>query len=227
MEAHAHRRNRRHHGGRSHAVPPGSRDRPLHGVLGIPDCLPPPPRRTGCLGAPRARRQLRCPSGLPRPARWGSVTARLVLDAAGAPSHPGAGRGDRLDSPADDRTAADRARRLRFRHAQGLDRLCRGDRDQPDYARGPSAPTVGGMVRMLLSGCSSSRRPGRGLLVFVFAWKLGTEALRPLAGEPIWEFIERGGSYGAPLALAWLLARRARNVGPTAGINRAKSVTGA
>lgn len=46
--------------------------------------------------------------------------------------------------------------------------------------------------------------PGRGLLVFVFAWKLGTEALRPLAGEPIWEFIERGGSYGAPLALAWL-----------------------
>jgi hypothetical protein len=40
--------------------------------------------------------------------------------------------------------------------------------------------------------------------VFVFAWKLGTEALRPLAGEPIWEFIERGGSYGAPLALAWL-----------------------
>jgi hypothetical protein len=46
--------------------------------------------------------------------------------------------------------------------------------------------------------------PGRGVLVFVFAWKLGTEALRPLAGEPIWEFIERGGSYGAPLALAWL-----------------------
>jgi hypothetical protein len=49
--------------------------------------------------------------------------------------------------------------------------------------------------------------PGRGLLVFVLAWKLGTEALRPLAGEPIWEFIERGGSYGAPLALAWLQGR--------------------
>ncbi len=46
--------------------------------------------------------------------------------------------------------------------------------------------------------------PARGLLLFVFAWKLGTEALRPLAGEPVWEFIERGGSYGAPLALAWL-----------------------
>ena len=47
-------------------------------------------------------------------------------------------------------------------------------------------------------------QPTRGLLVFVCAWKLGTEALRPLAGEPVWEFIERGGSYGAPLALAWL-----------------------
>lgn len=52
-------------------------------------------------------------------------------------------------------------------------------------------------------------RPGRGLLLFVVAWKLGTEALRPLAGEPVWEFIERGGSYGAPLALAWLQGWRA------------------
>ncbi len=57
--------------------------------------------------------------------------------------------------------------------------------------------------------------PARGVLLFVFVWKLTTEALRPLAGEPIWEFIERGGSYGAPLALAWLqgwrrtVARRA------------------
>jgi hypothetical protein len=50
--------------------------------------------------------------------------------------------------------------------------------------------------------------PTRGLLLFVFVWKLGTEALRPLAGEPIWEFIERGGSYGAPLALAWLRVGR-------------------
>jgi hypothetical protein len=50
--------------------------------------------------------------------------------------------------------------------------------------------------------------PGVNLLMLVFVWKLGTEALRPLAGEPIWEFIERGGSYGAPLALAWLQARR-------------------
>jgi len=50
-------------------------------------------------------------------------------------------------------------------------------------------------------------RPVRGVLLFVLAWKLATEAFRPLAGEPIWEFIERGGSYGAPLALAWIQRR--------------------
>ena len=62
---------------------------------------------------------------------------------------------------------------------------------------------VGGWFEVAL-GLLVLAWPARGLLLFIFAWKLGTEALRPLAGEPIWEFIERGGSYGAPLALAWL-----------------------
>src|SRR5215212_4894207 len=31
-------------------------------------------------------------------------------------------------------------------------------------------------------------RPAPALLLFVLAWKLGTEVLRPLAGEPLWEF---------------------------------------
>ena len=44
-------------------------------------------------------------------------------------------------------------------------------------------------------------KPVRPLLVFVCAYKLGTEFLRPLAGEPLWEFIERAGSYLAPVAL--------------------------
>jgi hypothetical protein len=46
--------------------------------------------------------------------------------------------------------------------------------------------------------------PWAGLLLVAFVWKLGTEWLRPLAGEPLWEFIERGGSYAAPLALLLL-----------------------
>jgi len=45
-------------------------------------------------------------------------------------------------------------------------------------------------------------RPGVGVLLFVATWKLGTESLFLSAGAPIWEFIERGGSYAAPIALA-------------------------
>jgi hypothetical protein len=46
------------------------------------------------------------------------------------------------------------------------------------------------------------------ILIFAFVWKVGTELLRPIAGEPFWEFIERGGSYAAPLALLALQSRR-------------------
>jgi hypothetical protein len=49
--------------------------------------------------------------------------------------------------------------------------------------------------------------PRPGLLIFVTVWKMVTEALFPISGSPIWEFVERGGSYAAPLALAlWLAA---------------------
>ena len=48
--------------------------------------------------------------------------------------------------------------------------------------------------------------PAYGVLVFAFVWKVATELLRPAVGEPFWEFIERGGSYAAPLALALLYA---------------------
>ena len=51
-------------------------------------------------------------------------------------------------------------------------------------------------------------RPGFGLLLFVVAWKLATEALSPIAGSPVWVFIEHGGSYAAPLALAILVRTR-------------------
>lgn len=47
--------------------------------------------------------------------------------------------------------------------------------------------------------------PSAPLLVAIALWKLSTEALFPVAGAPIWEFVERGGSYAAPIALALLL----------------------
>lgn len=39
------------------------------------------------------------------------------------------------------------------------------------------------------------------LLLFIMIWKIATESLYPLSGAPVWEFIERGGNYAAPLAL--------------------------
>ncbi len=47
-------------------------------------------------------------------------------------------------------------------------------------------------------------RPMPGLLLFVAAWKMATESLFIVAGAPLWEVVERGGSFAAPLALAAL-----------------------
>jgi hypothetical protein len=47
--------------------------------------------------------------------------------------------------------------------------------------------------------------PTPALLIAIAAWKLASELLFPLSGAPIWELIERGGSYAAPLALVLLL----------------------
>lgn len=49
-------------------------------------------------------------------------------------------------------------------------------------------------------------RPFYSVLAFVFAWKLFTEFLFPMSGTPIFEWIERGGSYAAPLALMFVMA---------------------
>jgi hypothetical protein len=62
---------------------------------------------------------------------------------------------------------------------------------------------------------------GGSLLLFVAAWKIITEALYPLTGAPVWEFIERGGSYIAPLALYVLVhPPRTNPVRPPAELGR-------
>jgi hypothetical protein len=43
--------------------------------------------------------------------------------------------------------------------------------------------------------------PSPPVLLMALAWKVGTELLFPLTGDSVWEFIERAGSYGAPLGL--------------------------
>ncbi|HEY3081734.1 MAG TPA: hypothetical protein VGM69_17725 [Chloroflexota bacterium] len=69
----------------------------------------------------------------------------------------------------------------------------------------PSAGLVSGVGLFEIAlGLLVLVRPIPALLLFVVLWKLGTELLRPLAGEPLWEFVERWSSYTAPLALLWV-----------------------
>ena len=50
--------------------------------------------------------------------------------------------------------------------------------------------------------------PRPGVLVGIFVWKFATESLFLFSGTtaPVFEVIERAGSYAAPIALAWLMA---------------------
>jgi len=64
-------------------------------------------------------------------------------------------------------------------------------------------------------------RPSFRILVFVFLWKLATEVLNPIAGSTFWVFVEHGGSYAAPLALAiqrWSLVRAPDSVSSAAEV---------
>ena len=48
-------------------------------------------------------------------------------------------------------------------------------------------------------------RPVRLALLWMTFWGFFTALLRPLVGEPIWDFIERFANWGAPLALLLML----------------------
>ena len=62
----------------------------------------------------------------------------------------------------------------------------------------------------ILLGALIAWRPAPRLLLFIAGWKLATESLFLVSGAPVWEFVERAGSYAAPAALAFLLARNRR-----------------
>lgn len=48
-------------------------------------------------------------------------------------------------------------------------------------------------------------KPMRAVLLWAALWGFWTALVRPLVGEPIWDFIERWANWGAPLALLLLL----------------------
>ena len=68
----------------------------------------------------------------------------------------------------------------------------------------PGAVTIAGWMEMI-AAVVVAVRPSPPLLFTIMAWKMATEALYPISGAPIWEFVERAGSYAAPLALALIL----------------------
>src|SRR5262245_953098 len=53
--------------------------------------------------------------------------------------------------------------------------------------------------------------PASWIFLLVAGWKVAIESLHPLSGDYIWEFVERGGSYVAPLAL-FVIARGYRSL---------------
>jgi hypothetical protein len=68
----------------------------------------------------------------------------------------------------------------------------------------PSATALFGWFEIGLAA-SIAFRPVPALLVVAAVWKLSSESLWIVSGAPIWEFVERAGSYVAPLALAALV----------------------
>lgn len=47
-------------------------------------------------------------------------------------------------------------------------------------------------------------RPVRAILLWAAVWGFWTALVRPLVGEPVWDFVERWANWGAPLALLLL-----------------------
>jgi len=48
-------------------------------------------------------------------------------------------------------------------------------------------------------------KPFRIIILYAFIWTFLTALIRPLSGESIWMFVERGSNFAAPLALYFLL----------------------
>tara|TARA_Y100000310_G_C20678303_1_gene814376 strand:- start:2171 stop:2563 length:393 start_codon:yes stop_codon:yes gene_type:complete len=46
--------------------------------------------------------------------------------------------------------------------------------------------------------------PIRAVLAWATVWGFATALIRPISGEPIWDFVERAANWGAPLALLYL-----------------------
>lgn len=48
-------------------------------------------------------------------------------------------------------------------------------------------------------------KPYRYIVLWAVIWAFSTALIRPISGEPIWAFVERGANWGVPLVLFLLL----------------------
>ena len=63
-------------------------------------------------------------------------------------------------------------------------------------------PLIG--VLDILVAVSALIKPVRVVLIYASVWALMTALIRPISGEPIWDFVERTANWAAPLALLYL-----------------------
>ncbi len=47
-------------------------------------------------------------------------------------------------------------------------------------------------------------KPVRAILIWATLWAFATALIRPISGEPIWDFVERTANWASPLALLYL-----------------------
>lgn len=69
--------------------------------------------------------------------------------------------------------------------------------------------TIVGVIEIVV-GVVAFVLPMPALLLVMAAWKIFSELLRPLAGEQVWEVVERASNILAPLALIVVIRERAR-----------------
>ena len=73
-----------------------------------------------------------------------------------------------------------------------------------DVATATTLLTLVGVVDVLVA-IIALLKPIRIVLLWAALWGFWTALVRPLVGEPIWDFVERSANWGAPLALLMML----------------------
>lgn len=67
-------------------------------------------------------------------------------------------------------------------------------------------PLIGGLD--VVVALAALIKPWKPVLIWAVIWTFSTALIRPIAGEPIWAFVERAGNWATPLVLLLLLSQK-------------------